>query len=221
MLLSTVKNIIESDYLLECGKKGVSPVDYTDSQLALWISQGQQDLVDRLNLLITYSDLSYTAGTTYTTVSLPANFGKITKAEINGQEIKIVGVSDIPSNGTMETGIPSSCAVYHNGTAWLLALSPVPAASGTVRVWYVVNTLFHDGDTATAQSWGTYSKSTVAGFSGSLILPERYVPLLVLYILGKFFDDKMQEYEVRVSRARSNSAQTANFDITYNFGGIE
>ncbi|MFA6364717.1 hypothetical protein, partial [Methanoregula sp.] len=60
--------------------------------------------------------------------------------------------------------------------------------------------------------WGDFDGST---FSGYLKIPEKYLDLLLLHMLGRCFDEKKIEYELTITRIRGNSGSSAKQEIEY------
>lgn len=209
-----------TSYKLECMKHGAKELDLQDKMIAMWMSSGQQDIVDRLKLLETYYDLTYTAQTVFTPISLAAitDFGKLLRTE---PALDIVSINDLNTyNGDedVEQGEVDAIAIYHDGTSYKAGLSSLPSAAGTIRLWYQKNTGFYAPSGSSTQNWGTFDGST---FTGNLKLPEKYLDLLILFMLGKIFPDKQAEYESKLKDFKGNSTTTYSAAIAYNLGGYD
>ena len=179
------------------------------------MASGQQDIADRLNLLQTYYDLYYDAQTEFTSYVLPDNFGKLIRTE---PELTLRDVNELKTysqDSSMPTGGLHSIAVWHNGENFQCAVMDLPSASGTVRLWYIINTLFYSPSGGNSQEWGAFDGSA---FSGNLKLPEKYTDLLILYMMGKCFPDAKQEYLFEIERQKGNPSSTFSSELTYNLG---
>lgn len=217
MTLDEVKDKFLLEYRLEVNKRGVKEFIFNNREIASWIAETQQEIVDRLNLITTHIDLALTSVTAFTTYDLPVNFGKLLKAEINGNRLNIIGFDDIQTTGTIPQGTPDSIAVYRdNDDKFKAVLQPLASTTATCKVWYVVNTLFYSPSGVSAQNWGTFDGTS---FSGNLKMPERYIPLLLIGVLGRIFPDKQQEYEAKLRMAKNNKSTTTKRGIKYNLGG--
>lgn len=198
-------------------KHQVKELDLQDKMIAMWMSSGQQEIVDRLKLLETYYDLTYAAQTVFTPISLAAitDFGKLLRTE---PVLDIVSINDLSTyNGvdSVDQGEVDSIAVWHDGTAYKAGLSNLPSAAGTVRLWYQKSTGFYAPSGVAAQNWGTFDGST---FTGNLKIPEKYLDLLIQYMLGRIFPDMKQEYETMLQRLRGDPITTFKSEIDYNLG---
>jgi hypothetical protein len=217
MTLLEVRDFFTTFYKLECVKHQVKEIDFQDKIIAAWISAGQQEIVDRLKLLETYYDLAYTAQTTFTPLSLASvtDFGKLLRTE---PELNIVGINDLNTynaDGDVEQGEVDSIAVWHDGVAFKVGLSNLPSSAGTIRLWYQKNTGYYSPSGSSSQNWGTFDGST---FTGNLKIPEKYLDLLIKYMLGQIFPDKQQEYETVLQRFKGDSISTSKGEIGYNLG---
>ena len=52
-----------------------------------------------------------------------------------------------------------------------------------------------------------------------MAIPEKYIDLMILGMLGKFFDDVYMKYLSEVQRHRLNDGTTHKQEINYNLGG--
>jgi hypothetical protein len=214
MLTATeCRNLFVVGYKIECQKNKMKELDFPDKIIASWMSSGQQDIADRLKILITYVDVAYTPVTSFTKYDLPSNFGSLLRTE---PELKIVDVNEmnsyVQSGNNLQIGVPQQVAVYHESTGYHLVLGPLPNSTNTIRVWYSINPGMYSPSAAAAQDWATFDGST---FTGSLKIPDKYIDLLILYMLGKIFDQKKMEYEAHLNRMRINSGSTRKQGLEY------
>lgn len=216
MLLLDLRNRFILEYKLECQKKNVKEIGLAtqDKIIAAWIASGEQDICDRLSLLTTYTDIAYVPVTDFTTYSLPTNFGKLLKTEPELKTVDITDIKTVNNGNPIPQGEIHTIAIYNDGTAFKAALMDLPASSGSVRVWYSINTLMYSPGGTTSQNWGSFDGLT---FTGNLKIPEKYTDLLLLYILGKIFDDRKLEYEANLLRLRGNSSTTHKDTVEYDW----
>lgn len=218
MTITEIRDIFIAELEFEYKKMNKPFIQIRDKLIALWISEAQQDISSKLKILKTYTDISLTAVTSYTTYTLPSNFGKVFRAEISGTELDIVNIGEIPTTGTITQGTPTQVATYNNGTNNLATVHPLPDSTYTMRLWYYVNPNYYSPSGVSAQDWGTFDGNS---FSGNLKIPEPYYYLIKLYLLGKIFDNKRMEYEAGVRREKNNSFESIDSSLSYNLGGYE
>lgn len=219
MLSSELRDLFTASYKVECQKHNTKEVFLPDKLIASWMASGQQEICDRLGVLINYYDIYYEPVTEYQTYDLPEDWGKLIRTE---PELKIVDIgvveTHVEEGDTLETGDINSIAIYNDGDGWKCALSPLPTTSDHVRIWYYPNPQNYS-PSKSAPDLGSFDGST---FNGSLKLPDKYQQLLLFYMLGQCFMDIKMEYEERISRERGNLGSTQKQEIEYTpIGGYD
>lgn len=216
MTLSEVRDAFKLEYRLECSKRNITQIDFTEKEIAYFLAKVQQDLAQRLRVSVDYTDIAITPVSAFTPYSLPATFGLIKgKPEISGVEIDVVDISDIKTTDLI-TGTPSKCAIYYDG-GYKIALNVLPVESATMRVWFYNDTGLYSPSGSSSQSWGSFNGST---FTSDPVIPERYIPLLILGMTAQMFPDVKGEYEMRINEYRRLQASSVR-GINYHFGGIK
>lgn len=221
IVASEARDVFVSKYKLQCLLRKTQEIDLPNKMIAFLLSQAQQDILNRVKALSTYKDVSLTAVTAFTTYTLETNFGGLKgKPTIEGSELEVVSMEELPTNGTLDTGDPSQakCAVYHDGTAWKMYLYPLSNSTKTLRYWYYINTGFYSPSGVSAQNWGTFDGKT---FTGNLKIPDEYLTALIYYMLGEVFNDFKILYLEEIKRMKGNSAATVKDSLDYNMGNIE
>lgn len=216
MTLSEVRDAFIADYTFEAQRLGLKRIDVPNKMIASWISRGQQDIADRLSIMVTNQDISLTAVTVYTEHNLNSKFAGIVKAEINGYDLDIVGVKDIPTTGTLVTGQPSKIAAFHDASqnAYKAIVYPLPDTSYTLKVWYHINLNFYSPSGSADQDWGNFSGTA---WTGDLKIPDRYLDLLLEYMMAKAFPERIAIYERRIRGFKARNASTPK-ELTYKLG---
>jgi len=217
MTLAEIRDIFVAEYAFLAQNRKMPRIEMPNALIAAWIARAQQDMADRLNLLLAKQDVSLTSVTTYTTHNLNSNYGEIVKAEIQGTELDIVGVTDINTTvNPLPRGRPSKVAVYDDGSGnYLLITDPLPEKTYTLRVWYKVNTNFYSpsGDTT---DWGSFDGTD---FSGDLVIANKYAEGVLLWMLARVFPDYKNDYERFVLGQKSMQGATIT-KKKYTFAGI-
>lgn len=205
MTLAHLRDAFVMEYKLECMKNSVREINFADRQIAYFISKAQQDMINRLKIAKTYTDVSLTAVTTYTEYSLPTNFGAIANSpSISGRELEVVPITDIPTDD-ITAGDPQKIAIYFNGTDYKIALSPIPSSTATLRVWYYPDTgYFIPGGTG-SQNWGTFTAET---FTGNVKFPDKYIKAIIDFMVGEIFPQRKAEYENEINKLKATGGST-------------
>ena len=218
MNVQEVRDLFVAEYKIECSKRGIPQIDINDKIIASWISRAQQDLGDRLNLLLTYQDVSLVATSVFTAYPLNSNFGQIERAEIQGQKLDIVNADEIDTTSTtLQQGLPAKVAVYNNsaGTYYLIT-DPLPSQAYTLRVWYKINTLYYAPSDSAGQNWGTFDG---VSFTGDLKIPEKYIEGILLWMKSQWFAEFKNEYEMYIINQKSMAGRTSA-QPGYRLGGV-
>lgn len=216
MTITEVRNAFERKYRLACAKRGASPIDFGNGEIALMISEAQQKIVNELKIIETYADISLTVQTEFTTFSMPSNYGEIKgNPTIDGAKLDIVNIDEIPKTGDIGSGKPSKIAIYYDGTGYVCAVDPTPSQTYTLRIWYYTNTLFYSPSGATSQNWGSFDGEV---FSGNLKIPDKYVIVLLEHMVSQIFDDNYPKFVEELNSLRAKSGNTMS-GIKYNLGG--
>lgn len=213
MLTKEVRDEFVIEYELECQKRNVPRIELGDKILASWIASGQQKIADSLKILVRYTDIEYEAMTEFTTYGLPDDYGSFIGTE---PKLTVKGITDLTTlaqeGETLDSGEIDSIAIYHDGDGYKVGFMNLPSSSGTIRIWYSINPLYYSPSSGKNQEWGTFDGTT---FSGYLRIPDKYKDLLILFMLGKCFDDKKQEFIYELQSFVSNSGSTSKDEICY------
>ena len=213
MLIQQVRDEFVVEYKLECQKREAKEIDFGDKIIASWIAAGQQDIADRLKLLVKWFDVYYEATTEFLTYGLPDDYGSLISTE---PQLTVRGIREmqtsVQEDETLTTGEVHSIAIYNDGESYKVVLNDMPTSSGKVRLWYAVNPLYYSPTASKNQEWGTFDGVT---FTGSLRIPDKYKDLLILFMLGKCFDDRKLEYENKLLKFVGNLGSTSKDEIRY------
>ena len=208
-----IRDNFVTEYKLLCTIRNVNEISIGDKVLASWIASGQQEICDRLKVIMKPYDLYYDAMNEFFTYGLPDDWGGLIGTDPQMEFDNAMNLPTIAQPGyTLEKGDVRKITIYNDGNGYRVILSPLPISSGIIRFWYTVNPLHYSPSAGSSQDWGSFDGST---FSGSLPLPDKYKDLLVLFMLGKCFGDKKQEFEFRLESFKGNSASKGKDEIKY------
>ena len=187
MTLKEVYELFIANYKRECLKRGIKEVRIPIGILASDISRAQQDIQRRKWVVETSYDLSLTANTN--TYNLPSNFGRQ----------KIVTIGDIPLKEVTSRMIQEADSLYGNALVFAIIVGnpqkimfyPAPSLNTTAKIYFYPDFNFYSpsGDT---EDWGSFDGEE---FSGNLMLPDRYINAVILYLMALWFNDFELKYE--------------------------
>ena len=214
MNLVELRHSFMVDYKFESQKRGTKQIEVNDQVIAGWISEGQQDISNRIKPTKVYEDLSIVKGTN--DYSLDSSFGEPIRAESAGDDIKIVTLNDMQTTGTLIAGELTQCAIWWDSanTEYKLKVNPVSSAV-TLRLWFYVDTGLYSPSGSASQDWGTI---TLGILSGEIKIPQKFVTVLKFYLLGKCFNDYQAKYETEIRRLQGSVADSTNEAFSYNLG---
>ena len=154
MLIKEVRDEFVVEYELECQKRQINRIELIDKIIASWIAAGQQDISDRLKLLVKWFDVYYEATTEFLTYGLPDDYGSLISTE---PQLTVRGIREmetsVQEDETLTTGEVHSIAIYNDGESYKVALNDMPTTSGKVRLWYAVNPLYYSPTASKNQEW--------------------------------------------------------------------
>lgn len=188
MTLQNLRDLFVSRLMLEHSKLGIEMPELQEGVIAFLISEAQNDLIKRLNVIKSYTDIQLIKDTLE--YALPSKFGKFIHAEMSGERIPATGITELS-----DIKSPLTIAVYYSESGYKLRLNG--SSTGTLRVWYYADTnLFNPANTQ-AQDWGQFDGNT---FTGNLLVPERYT-MAVLYYMLKESIPNPNGFEIKYDRA--------------------
>lgn len=209
MLTSELRDLFVASYKLECSLRGIKEIIFPEQLLALWISAGQQEILDELNLLVKPYTIYYEAQTTSIPYTLPDDYGKFLKTEPEYDTV------DIQSLNATSQGDITRIAIFNDGDGWKIALGDLPSVAGSFKLWYRIGSNLYSQSTG-GDDIGGFNNAT---FSGSLLLPDRYNPLLLLYLKTQCFPDLKAEYQLKIAKLKGDTSSTYKTVVNYNLGG--
>lgn len=212
MLIQEISSAFLTRYKRISFQRDLKVQQLNKAEIALMISEAQQDIQKRLDVIIGSSGITLYSG--YSAYNLPNDFGKLKFAMIGNLEVDIV--SDYTLLTTQpSTGNPIKCAVYNDGNIPKLVVYPVPTETTTLYIYYSVDTNYYQPTQPNPQNWGSFNGTE---FSGKLLLPDKYDRAVNLFMLAQFFDDYELKYRDEILSLRGNQAAGQPLKTDYHFG---
>lgn len=213
LTLQEIRDEFVVEYKLIVTQRDLKQIDFGNKIIASWIASGQQKIADKLKVLIKYVDIYYDEMTEFYTFGLPDDYGGFISTDPQLKQVSISQLNtQVQEDETLTQGEIHSIAIYHDGDGYKLGFMDLPTSAGRFRLWYSVNPLYYSPSAGSNQDWGNFDGST---FSGNLVIPDKYKDLLILFMLGKCFDDKKQEFENELIRSAGMSGATSKDEIEY------
>lgn len=214
MTVDELRDLILAEYEFESQKRGVKPMVVGNKLMAAFLSEAQQDIVSRIHPLTTSEDITLSGGTSEYAFTA-TNFGMPIRAEIAGNKVTLVNISDIITTGTIPSGTPTRVAVYASANVYKVRVSPTPSAAGTLKMWYHPDTLWYAPSGSASQDWGSFDGET---FSGDMKVPDKFLGAIKYFVLGKFYDELMVKYEREIKKLKSTKGDSMEEAFAYRFG---
>ena len=206
MTISENYNNFLRTYQRECRKRGMKVQRMEIKDIAMDISEAQQDIQRKLNVVIgTYT---ITLGADNNLYTLPSNFGNLKFAIMGDIPIDVVSNREILNMGSL-SGAPTMCAEYVSGHDKKLLVYPTPTDEASLTVYYSVDSLYYSPSGTTSQDWGAFDGDS---FTGNLILPDRYNKAINLYVLGLYFDDIEVKYKEEIMSLKGGHSNHAKLE---------
>jgi len=206
MTLQDIRDDFVVKYKLECQKRGAKEIQFGDKIIAKWISDAQQDIQRRHNILSgEYTLIMIEDEFSY---ELPTDCSNITKITVDNVPLDRVNLGEMQEIVTAE-GTPTRYAIKLADT--LSVQFDLSEADKELTVYYDVDTNYaSDSD----NDWGGFNGK----FYGSLRLPQRYNRAVVLYILSEIYDDILPKYEKEMNSLRESQYRNRT-STKYSMGG--
>lgn len=214
MTLNEIRNAFVLKFNRESRKRKLNYEVPADREIALLISEGEQDVQRRLRIVESSATVTLTNGVG----TLPANFGSIRGVKYSNTFLTPRSITDVRKAQAQESvSEPYIYALDTQSGSYQLLVYPTDATS--VTVYYTVDSLYHQ-PSASTEYWGSATLPFNDGFSGNLILPNRYALAIQLYMLAQYFDEIEIKYERELSSLKHSRPNTLS-SPKYNFGGLE
>lgn len=211
MTLKEIRDSFLAEYEIETQKRDTKPLTVNDKMIALWMSEAQQDIIDRLGMSKSFVDVVISPGTN--TYSLLVDFGRIEKIMLSGKPLQCRSMKEIDSTGPSGDGVPSYYAIYYD-EGYKLVIAPEFTQGATIRIWYVINTNYYQHSIGANQSWGTFDGSDFTGYTK---MPEKYGILIKFYLLSKVITEFKEYYEMELMKMKQISASETDAVFEYTF----
>jgi len=206
MTVQDIRDDFVVKYKVECQKRGAKEIQFGDKVIAKYISEAQQDIQRRHNILSgEYTLIMVEDEFTY---ELPSDCSNITKITIDNVPLDRVNLAEMQDIVTA-SGTPTRYAIKL--TDALSVQFDLSEADKELTVYYDVDTNFaSDSD----NDWGGFNGK----FYGSLRIPQRYNKAVVLYMLAEMFDDIVMKYEKELASLRESQYRNRT-STKYSMGG--
>ena len=211
MKLSELIYAFESDYDLECLKRGMQKIDLNPKYKALMVSRIVSDLQKRLGVI--EAAISLTSVGTSAAYDISQSFMTPKVVTYGGIPLEKTSVEWIEKQYAT-TGQPYKYAIKYGSSTPQLYLYPTPNSSGDAIVLtseYNYNLYSPSG--SSTQDFGTFDGSA---FTGNTILPTQYDQALILGMLKQIFRDLENDYDREINLLKVK--QYTGLPFTYEFG---
>ena len=213
MTLNEIRNAFVLKFNRESRKRKLNYEIPADREIALLISEAEQDVQRRLRIVESSSTVTITSGVG----TLPSNFGSIRGVKWGTEFLKERSITDVRKAQAYESVSEPNIYALDTGSSYQLLVYPTDVTS--VTVYYTVDSLYHQ-PSASTEYWGSTTQPFDDGFSGNLILPNRYAFAIQLYMLAQYFDEMEIKYERELNSLKHSRPSTLSAP-KYNFGGLE
>lgn len=212
MLISELNNQFIVRCKIENAKRGLNYFDIGIKEVAFLISEAQQDIQKRLDVIIgTYAIVTVSGIKLY---SCPEDFGKLKFGMIGDNPIEIDSEYNLLTNRSI-SGNVARMATYIAGNSPQILVYPTPTSEETLNIYYSVDTKYYQPSNPADQLWGGFGGET---FIGKLLLPDKYNKAVLLYLLSQLYDDFKMKYEEEILSLKGNQAAGSPLRLYYNFG---
>lgn len=212
MLIQEISSAFLTRYKRISFQRDLKVQQLNKAEIALMISEAQQDIQKRMDVVIGTSAITLVAE--QNAYNCPSNFGKLKFATLGGNPLDIVTDFDILT-ALAEVGTPVQCAQHILGNTPKILVNPTPEEAGTLNIYYSVDMGYYQPSGATSQNWGGFSGTE---FSGKLLLPDKYDRAVNLFMLAQFFDDYELKYRDEILSLKGNQAASSPLRTGYHFG---
>jgi len=212
MLIQEIRSAFLTRYKRISFQRDLKVQQLNDAEIAFMISEAQQDIQKRVDVVTGTSAITLVAG--QNVYNCPSDFGKLKYATINNYPLDVVSEYDVLAR-TAESGTPVEVAQYIVGNTAQILVNPKPDSATTLNIYYSVDMNYYQPSGATSQGWGDFSGTS---FSGKLLLPDKYDRAVYLFMLAQFFDDYELKYKEEIISLRGNQAAGQPLRTYYHFG---
>ena len=210
-----IKEIYEQ-FIVKCKietiKRGVPYFDIGTKETAFLISEAQQDIQKRLDVIIGTYAISTVSGTKL--YSCPEDFGKLKFGMIGDNPIEIDSEYNLLTNQPIDGNV-SKMATYTAGNTPQILVYPTPTSIVTLNIYYSVDTNYYQPSNPADQVWGGFGGEA---FVGKLLLPDKYNKAVLLYLLSQIYDDFETKYDKEILSLKGYQAAGSPLRLSYNFG---
>jgi hypothetical protein len=215
MTINEIRNAFMLRMRREAFKRQVDLPQIDNTEIALLVSEAEQDLQEKLLIVESSATVTLTSGVG----NLPANCGKIRAVRSGSTFLDERSADEVTR--MQAHGSSSDASVFARqttgGTETLLVY---PTGAESVVVYFYVDTLFHQ-PSASEEYWGSASLPYSSGdFSGNLLLPARFSKAIQYHMVSEYFDDYLLRYQSLVNQLKGSSRKTIS-SPKYMFGGLE
>lgn len=206
MTLQDIADDFVLKYKIECSIRGAKEIQFGDKALAKLISDAQQNIQRRHNILS--GEYTLTMIEDEYSYELPTDCAYVTKVVVDSVALDRKNINELRDYEQQE-GVPTCFATYQADC--LKIQFDLTTADEELTIYYDVDPNFYSNSD---NDWGTFLQK----FAGSLRLPQRYNNAVVLYILSQIFPDLSAKYEYEMASLRES--QYRNRTTTkYSMGG--
>lgn len=205
MTLQDIRDDFVFKYKLECTKRGVKEIQFPDRALAKLISEAQQDIQRRHNVISGEYVLTMVEDTY--TYELPSDCANVSKVIVDGVALDRKNINEIRDYEAGE-GVPTCYSILLNDK--LSIQFDLATADQDLTIYYEVDTNFFSNEDT---DWGKF----IGKFAGGLRIPQRYNNAVVLYLLAQVFDDIDIKYKKEMDSLRESQYRNRT-TTTYKMG---
>lgn len=206
MTLQDIRDDFVFKYKLECAKRGSKEIQFPDRALAKFISEAQQDIQRRHNILS--GEYTLVMIEDVYTYQLPTDCGNVIKVMVDNVPLERKNINEI-RDLLPATGVPTCYATVLNDC--LSIQFDLTTADEELTVYYEIDPHYFSSEDT---DWGTF----IGKFAGRAKLPQRYNNAIVLYMLSQIYDDLYPKYEKEMASLRESQYHNRT-SLKYNMGG--
>ena len=193
MKLTELAAAFRAEYTLLVTARGAEATEIPDSLLALWISEGLGLVVRSLHGITSVIESDVHTGET--AVTLPADFGTLISASIDG--------------------VQCCDAVVVNTSPHMLRFSKPVTLPCRVVITYTPSIEVFSPSAERRQNWGALIRGSL---DGDLILPDRYASLMKNFLLAKVLPDMDAAFQKELIRQKESAPSGFCQTFKYHFG---
>ena len=212
MLIKEISSAFLTKYKRISYQRDLKVQDLNKAEIALMISEAQNDIQGRIDVIIGTKAITLVSGTNL--YNCPNDFGRLKFAMLGDNLVEVESERELFTSYSLD-GTPVKCAVYTAGNTPQILVYPTPTDTATLNIYYSIDTNYYQPSSPTDQVWGDFSGTE---FSGKLLLPDKYDRAVNLFLLAQFFEDYEAKYDKEILSLKCQQAAGLPLRLKYQFG---